>query len=407
MVGQAANKGLGINYHHNTNPHPITRLKGMKPLPPLLVCTSLILSSLSNSSACTAMMMKDANGNAYQARTMEFASALPDLINYFPAGSLIRSQAPDGKQGITFKTKYGFVGVSIKHMTQNAKQAAVAEGANDQGMSLSLNEFPGANAPAVDSDDSKVLSAMDFGAWALGNFQNVAQVKQALENKEVSIWLPPIPFVGNIKAPIHFALFDKTGEGIVVEFSDGRVNVYDNPVGVLTNAPRFPWHLENLNNYAQLSNVDRNSGTFGNLKVSAPDSGNALAGLPSTQISSGRFVKAAYYTTYVQKAKTPAEAIQTLSHVINNFDRPYDLSTDAAGSNSESAAGGKGRNSEVTLFTVMNDLAQNQFYIRPINSMNFSRIDLRKLTDVKEVKKISLDTIARLDGGDATELLLK
>jgi penicillin V acylase-like amidase (Ntn superfamily) len=38
------------------------------------------------------------------------------------------------------------------------------------------------------------------------------------------------------------------------------------------------------------------SGSFNNLKVNAPDSGNALAGVPSTQISSGRFVKAAYYS---------------------------------------------------------------------------------------------------------------
>jgi hypothetical protein len=55
----------------------------------------------------------------------------------------------------------------------------------------------------------------------------------------------------------------------------------------------------------------------------------------------------------------------------------------------------------------MNDLVQNQFYIRPINSINFSKIDLRKLADVKEVKKVSLDQIAQLDGADATDLLLK
>ena len=92
----------------------------------------LILSGIGTSFACTAMMMKDANGNAYEARTMEFASAIPDQMNYFPSGSLIQSDTPDGKQGITFKTKYGFVAVSVTHLTPNAKQPAVAEGANDQ-----------------------------------------------------------------------------------------------------------------------------------------------------------------------------------------------------------------------------------------------------------------------------------
>ena len=379
----------------------------MKSIITTLACTSLILTSMGNSSACTAMMMKDANGNAYQARTMEWAGVLPESLHYLPAGSSIQSVTPDGKQGMAFKTKYGFVGVSLKHMVPNVKQPGIAEGANDQGVSVSLNAFLGAEAPPVDSDTAKILSVMDFGAWVLGNFQNVAQVKQALATKEVSVWLPPLAIFGGMKAPFHYAVFDKTGAGIVVEFSEGKMNVYDNPVGVMTNIPEFPWHLKNLNNYAQLSNVDRNSSTFGSLKVSAPDAGNALAGIPFSQISTGRFVKAAFFTTYVRKAKSPTEAIQTLSHVINNFDRPYDLSVDPAGSNTEAAAGDTGMNSEVTLFTTMNDLAQNQFYIRPINAINFAKIDLHKLADLSEVKKVSFDQVAQLDGGDATELFLK
>ena len=380
----------------------------MKTIATLLLSASLILSGIGTVSACTTMMMQDANGNAYEARTMEWGGALPDALNYFPVGILIQSVTPDGKPGLSFKTKHGFVAVSIKHLFANPKQVAVAEGANDQGLSLSLNAFFGASVPAVDSDDSKVLSALDFGAWALGNFQNVAQVKQALANKDVSVWLPPIAILGGMKAPFHYAIFDKTGAGIVVEFTEGKMNVYDNPVGVMTNIPEFPWHLKNLNNYAQLTNVDRNSGTFGSLKVSSPDGGNALAGIPFIQISSGRFVKAAFFTNYVRKAKTPAEAIQTLSHVINNFDRPYDLSVDLP-TGGVGAEGGdpNATSSEVTLFTTMNDLSQNQFYIRTINSINFSKIDLRKLAGVKEVKKIPFDQIAQLDGGDATELLLK
>ncbi len=352
-------------------------------------------------------MMKDANGNAYEARGMEWPGVLPDTMNYFPAGSPIESITPEGKQGMTFKTKYGFVGVSLIHMVPNAKQPMVVDGANDQGMSLSLLYFPGASVPAVDSDDSKVLAVTDFGAWALGNFQNVAQVKQALANNEVNIWLPPLALVGNIKSPVHFALWDKTGVGIVVEFSDGKVNVYDNQVGVLTNNPEFPWHLKNLDNYAQLSNLDRNTGTFGDLKVTAPDSGNALAGLPSTQTSPGRFVKAAFYSTYVQKAKTPDEAIQTLSHVFNNFDRPYGLCVNTLGSSSGASAGNAATDTEVTLWTSMSDMARRQYYIRPINSINFSMIDISKLANVKELKKVSLDKVAQLHGGDATELFLK
>ena len=172
----------------------------MKTIATLLLSASLILSGIGTVSACTTMMMQDANGNAYEARTMEWGGALPDALNYFPVGILIQSVTPDGKPGLSFKTKHGFVAVSIKHLFANPKQVAVAEGANDQGLSLSLNAFFGASVPAVDSDDSKVLSALDFGAWALGNFQNVAQVKQALANKEVSIW-PRSPWLETKRLP--------------------------------------------------------------------------------------------------------------------------------------------------------------------------------------------------------------
>ena len=106
----------------------------MKTITTALLAASIILTGLSSSSACTALMMKDSSGNAYQARTMEWAGVLPEALHYFPAGSQVQSEAPDGKQGIIFKTKYGFVGVSLKHMIPNAKQPAFAEGANDQGM---------------------------------------------------------------------------------------------------------------------------------------------------------------------------------------------------------------------------------------------------------------------------------
>ena len=99
----------------------------MKTIATSLLAALLILSNFSTSSACTAMMMKDANGNAYQARTMEWSGVLPEALHYLPAGSQVQSETPEGKQGMTFKTKYGFVGVSLKHMTPDAKQPGIAE----------------------------------------------------------------------------------------------------------------------------------------------------------------------------------------------------------------------------------------------------------------------------------------
>lgn len=374
----------------------------------VFLSTALMTSSISNAVACTVLSIRDAKGNVYQGRTNEFAGQLPDRLTYWPAGTNMESVTESGAQGKTFTTKYSIFGVTLKGITANAKQDTIHEGVNDQGMTFSTNAYTN-NAPTyVNASPDKVLSVMDLGTWALGNFQNVSQVKEALENKEVDVWLPKLASLANMVAPIHFALYDKSGGAIVIEFTNGKVNVYDNPVAVMTNSPPFPWHLQNMDNYAYLTNVDKNTGKFNNLKVTTIDSGDNTAGLPGTETSAGRFVKAAYYSNFARKAKTPDQALITLSHVINNFDRPGNISIDEPGTASKAEAfAAKRVTSEDTYFTVMNDLSRNHYYIRTIDSINFTKFDVKKLAVLKTTKVVSLDTVNAYTNLDGTDLFLK
>lgn len=374
-----------------------------------LIASCLIFSSVSNAFACTVLAIKDASGNVYQARTNEFAGQQPDDITFWPAGTRMESITPDGKPGKIFNTKYGILAVTLKGLIANAKQETVHEGVNDQGMTFTTNAMINNEQLKLSVPSDKVLSAADVGVWALGNYQNVAQVKKAIENKEVEIWLPQIPSMANLKAPLHFALYDKAGGNIVIEFAGGKTAVYDNPAYVMTNDPPLPWHLTNLNNYAYLTNIDKNTGQFNNLKVAASDSGGNMASLPGAETSVGRFVKAAYYSNFVQKAKTPDQALKTLSHVINNFDRPIDISADKPGTASKAEAFAANKlSSESTYFTVMNDLSRNYFYLRTINSINFAKFDVRKISNaLKQTKVISFAAVNDSTSLDVTDLFLK
>jgi penicillin V acylase-like amidase (Ntn superfamily) len=372
---------------------------------PIVLLLAVLTTALvvPRSSACTALMITDKKGNAYSAKTMEYAVPMPFEMSYVPAGTKVVSVAPGKKPGLSFETKYPVLGVSADVGVGNGINMMV-EAANNQGLSISTNELPGSQSPAgAGSDAAKALATTDLGLYFLGNFQSVAEVKEALQGSAVSVWVPKVPLVGNIEAPFHYILFDKTGAGIVIEFLDGKMNVYDNPVGVVTNAPEFPWHLKNLNNYAQLTNVDKNSGQFGQLKVGAPDSGNTLASVPSSQISAGRFIKAAFYTQFVRKADSPEDAMITLGHIMNNFDRPYDLSIDK-GYSAEGGAPGS-TTSEVTLFTWMNDKVRNLYFLRTISGLNYAKFEFDKLTPIKSVVKVPLEKIndTQIDG---TQVLL-
>lgn len=373
-----------------------------KMLPASLIVAALLLQ-VPAGRACTALMITDTKGNAYCGKTMEYSSPMPFAMSYVPAGTKVASIAPGKKPGLSFETRYPVLGVSADPEL-GTNMNMMVEAANDQGLSVCSNEMPGSQSPTgAGSDAAKALASTDLALYLLGNFKSVAEVKAALADGSVSVWLPEIPLMGNLVAPLHYILFDKTGAGIVIEFLDGKMNIHDNLVGVVTNAPDFPWHIKNLNNYAQLTNVDNNTGQFGQLKVGAPDSGNALDNVPSSQISAGRFVKAAYYTQFVRKADSPEDAVITLGHILNNFDRPYDLSVDKG----YSAEGGKPgtTSSEVTLFTWMNDKVRNLYFLRTIDALNFVQFEIDKLAPIKSVVTVPLAKIndASLDG---TQVLL-
>lgn len=374
----------------------------------MFLATYLLATTVTNSYACTVLAFTDSKGNVYQGRANEFLYQQPDELTYWPAGTRIESVTPNGQQGKTFKTKYAILAATLKGMTPNAKQDTVHEAANDQGMSITTNFYTLNGQPSVSAPPAQVLSVIDFAAWALGSFQTVDQLKQALQNKEVDIWLPRMPNMGNLVAPVHFALYDKAGGAVVIEWTGGQTLVYDNKVGVMTNEPAFPWHLENMNNYAYLTNVDRNAGKFSKLAVKAPDSGNAMAGLPAANNSMARFVRAAYYANFAQKAKTPDQALLTMGHVMNNFDRPIDITIDKP--NAAAADLGASANkptSEATYFTVIKDLSRNLFLIRTINAFNFTQFDLNKLSSIKETRVVSFKDLNANTNLDGTSLFLK
>jgi choloylglycine hydrolase len=127
-----------------------------------------------------------------------------------------------------------------------------------------------------------------------------------------------------------------------------------------------------------------------------------LSALPSAETSQGRFVKAAFYANYVRKAKTPDEAVTTPAHLMNNFDRPYDLTVDEAGGTGDGVRA-EGASSEVTVWTTLQDLSRNLFYFRSIAAMNWAVIDMNKLKDVKEVKSISTSDVDKA-GADSFKL---
>ena len=93
---------------------------------------------------------------------------------------------------------------------------------------------------------------------------------------------------------------------------------------------------------------------------------------------------------------------------MNNFDRPLDISVDepVKGTFSTVFSTTAGVGSESTYFTVLNDLSQGHHYLRTINSLSFSKFDLKKMSALKEIKVVKFNAINAFTKTDATELFL-
>ncbi|RKH15331.1 linear amide C-N hydrolase [Corallococcus sp. CA053C] len=253
---------------------------------------------------------------AVNGRSMEFGKDLNSQLMVHAPGESFQSKAPDLKPGLAWTSRYGFVGLTA------LSDAVLVDGLNTQGLSVGALWLPGATYPKV-TQSSQALALVDFVTWALGTCASVADVKTALTNGSVQVW------EGDLLAkllPLHFPVHDAAGNSVVVEFTDGKLNVYDNPVGVCTNNPPFPQQLENLGNYANLSPWDAKPTELGAQKFSPSGHGSGMRGLPGDSTPPARFVRATYLKQYAQPLSSSGDATTLAFHLLNTVDIPLGTS---------------------------------------------------------------------------------
>lgn len=320
---------------------------------------------------CTSLSIKDSEHNVYQGRTLELTENLPSWITYYPINTLFQKTAPDGQKGLSYSSKFDILAVTTE-VYFDGNNHNIFQGLNSAGLTFSTNMITEATlTPLEPNTYAKSLPVTAIGEWALSCFANVDDVKQAIENG--FFWAPTLVNFRNLTSPFHYIFYDKQGGCITVEAVNGKLQVFDNPTHVMTNGPDFEWHLKNLNNYSHLSNIDKSTSLLGNIQVTQPDSGIATVNLPSSDTSVGRFVRAVFYSTYAPQVNSSTEAINTLAHIMNNFDRTKNITVDNIGE-------GEGKAdillSEYTVWTSLSDLSNGIIYMRGYGEMNYSQYSI-------------------------------
>ena len=271
--------------------------------------------------ACTSFILKAQDGSPIYGRTLEWGLFdFKSNLVMVPHHLVNVSNLGNGKKGIAWKNKYGFVAINALNLP------FYMDGMNETGLTVGGLYLPGFAEFQVfqAGAESSTLSSAELIGYVLAQFQTVSEIKVALPKLRV-IDNPDVAKAFGAPVTLHIVVTDSSGASIVIEYVKGELNIYDNKVGIMTNSPPYDWHVLNLRNYTHLTPYSTGPG---NIQVDGVDftpfggGQSGMSGLPGDYSPPSRFIRAFFFTqTSVPLANADA-AINQASRILNNFDIP-------------------------------------------------------------------------------------
>lgn len=186
------------------------------------------------------------------------------------------------------------------------------EATNEKGLSLAGLNFPGNAHYFPKADGKENIAPFELVPLLLGCCSNVTEAKLRLN--DINLWEEPFSAEFPL-SPLHWLLSERE-QSITIEYTLEGMHIYDNPVGVLTNNPPFPYHLHNLTNYMSLTEKP----PFNHQPVALEPYSLGLGsfGLPGDMSSGSRFVKAAFTKMHSVCSADEASSVSQFFHILGS-----------------------------------------------------------------------------------------
>ena len=261
---------------------------------------------------CTSVSVISEDGTHVMGRTMDWYDLYVKPM-YIPREYQWKS-AFDNKK---YTNKYAIVGGGF----QDNNYIDLSDGVNECGLMAQKLTFSNGAQLVDDKHDDKIqLEAYEFVTYILGNFSSVTEVEENIEKIELMSNV-----INNTKhggSELHFSLSDESGRNIVVEPSQHPMRIIDNPLGVVTNMPKFERQLAKLENYMEFTDeFKENSIKYGKFHVTTGKLGGKKTP-PGSYSPSQRFIRASYLKELVDMPKTRDEAASLAFGILDTVSIP-------------------------------------------------------------------------------------
>ncbi len=183
---------------------------------------------------------------------------------------------------------------------------------NEKGLSVAGLNFVG-NAHYNECGEEKLnVAQFELIPFILGQCATVDEAESLIK----TISIVKTPFSADLPvAQLHWLIADKT-RSITLESTKEGINIYENPLGVLTNNPPFPEQLENYKKYDYLSSEDKSRTSFEDLRYYSK--GTGAIGLPGDLSSASRFVRVAFAKANSVCKDTEEESVAQFFRVLGS-----------------------------------------------------------------------------------------
>lgn len=210
----------------------------------------------------------------------------------------------------TINTHFALIGMAV--VSENFPlyfDATNEKGLSMAGLLFSENAF---YRPLNKECDN--IPSFEFIPWVLSQCENVADAKKLIEKINITddIFSSEFP-----PSPLHWIIADRK-ESITVEALREGIFVHNNPVGVLTNNPPFPFQMFNLNNYMSLSNNPPENTFSEKINLSPYSHGMGAMGLPGDVSSASRFVRASFTKLNSVSEKDEKSCVNQFFHILGS-----------------------------------------------------------------------------------------
>ena len=360
--------------HIKRNPWSDCRLSEFSGTMNFALVVPILLELFLAIDACTEIRVTAEDKTVVVGRSMEF---MIDVMSYivvepkdYPHTAELPKTCSRSSSAITWTNSY-----KIAYLDALSSPFS-CDGQNDAGLSVGALLLHGFSKYQTVPKDKcgTAISNLEFTAWILGNFANTEEVRRAWRKDSFPLmWEQPLK---ENTFELHWSITDKSGDGIIIEYTEQGPKLHENTIGVVTNSPPYDFHMLNLRNYVHLSKFAHDPLVLGETTFPPTGQGSGLLGVPGDFTPPSRLVRSAAMVHFADTAKRSDEAVNLALHIMNTVDIPHGV---AASHDHESMA-------DYTSWIVVKDLTNKAMYYRSYEDLTIRVIHLDKVTPGKKLK---------------------